>query len=68
MAKSYGGKITYDKITRIDCFIRKLLRVSNFPKILRMPISVGYKKVKNYIITRNGFYSKMKKFLETKMV
>ena len=59
-SKCYGGKVTYDKFSKIDVYIKKLLKASSFPSTLRMPISVGYKKVKHYVISRKSFFRNMK--------
>ena len=60
MEKSYGGKITYDGLTKIDDSIRELLSSSNLPETISMPISVGNKKTKNYVFTKRRFYETLK--------
>ena len=64
MDKKYGGKITYDSVTKIHTYIIKLLKVSKFPKDTALPIAVGAKKVKNYVFTKQKFYKKLKKLYQ----
>ena len=64
--KSYGGKITYDGLTKIDDYIRNLLSISDLPQTVSMPISVGSKKTKNYVFTKRRFYENLKSVYENK--
>ena len=64
MKKSYGGKITFDKLTHIHNHIISLLEVSGLPDTIALPIAVGSKKVKNYVFAKKKFYQKLKKLHE----
>ena len=64
MKKSYGGKITYDSLTNINKHIIRLLKVSGLPDSIALPITVGSKKVKNYVFSKRMFYAKLKKLHE----
>ena len=64
MSKSYGGKITYDRLTNINGHIIKLLKVAGLPDSIALPIAVGSKKIKNYVFAKRKFYQKLKKLHE----
>ena len=60
MRKSFSGKITYDRLTKIHEYLIKLLKMSKFPADFALPIAVGSKKVKNYVFARKKFFKKLK--------
>ena len=65
--KPYGGKIIYDSLTHINNYIIKLLKMSGMPDTISLPLSVGSKKVNQYVFSKNKFYKKLKLLHETNL-
>ena len=59
--KRYSGKIVYDKSSKIHTILMKMIKGSELPCTLEMPILCGNKKTKEYIFTKTKFFKKLKK-------
>ena len=64
--KRYGGKITFDKVSNSHQHILDLVKKSNPPKDLYLPIIVPGKNLKRFIYTKRKFENKIKAHYERK--
>ena len=67
MKKAYGGKVTYDELTKIDEYVKELLSISGLPDTIYLPISVGNKKTKNYVFNKKQFFKRLYNLQHSKM-
>ena len=68
MQKNFGGKITFDPLSNLHNYIKNLLIISELPNNFSLPITVGGKKIKNYVFSKRVFYNKLKNLHESKVI